>query len=142
LYHKLVNLNPYRSLWTKHLLFLDGTQVVLLTSSDFWLSYRPFGFTYSQRLLNNLTFQSFELERTLWKLCHKRVMALNWISMCSFCQWLTAGRWFSPCTPVSTINKTDRHDITEIQNVLLKVTLNTISLTLRFYFTLEVRKAP
>ena len=33
------------------------------------------------------------------------------------------GRWFSLDTPVSSINKTDRHDITEI---LLKVTLTTI----------------
>jgi hypothetical protein len=23
------------------------------------------------------------------------------------CQWLTAGQWFSPCTLVSSINKTD-----------------------------------
>jgi hypothetical protein len=28
------------------------------------------------------------------------------------CQWLTAGRWFSPGTPVSSINKTDCYDIT------------------------------
>jgi hypothetical protein len=34
------------------------------------------------------------------------------------CQWLAAGQWFSPGTPVSTTNKTDRHDIAEI---LLKV---------------------
>jgi hypothetical protein len=40
------------------------------------------------------------------------------------CQWLAAGRWFSPCAPVSSINKTDRHNITEI---LLKVALNTIN---------------
>jgi hypothetical protein len=33
------------------------------------------------------------------------------------------GQWFSPGPPVSSINKTDRHDITEI---LLKVALNTI----------------
>ena len=33
-----------------------------------------------------------------------------------------AGRWFSPGPPVSTTNKTDRHDIT---GILLKVTLNT-----------------
>jgi hypothetical protein len=32
------------------------------------------------------------------------------------CQWLAAGRWFSPGTAVSSINKTDRHDITEISN--------------------------
>ena len=36
-----------------------------------------------------------------------------------------AGQWFSPGTPVSSTNKTDRHDITEI---LLKVVLNTITL--------------
>ena len=39
------------------------------------------------------------------------------------CQWLVAGRWFSPDTPGSSANKTDRHDITEL---LLKVALNTI----------------
>jgi hypothetical protein len=38
-----------------------------------------------------------------------------------------AGRWFSTCTPVSSTNKTDCHNITEI---LLKVALNTITLTL------------
>ena len=37
-----------------------------------------------------------------------------------------AGRWFSLGTPISSINETDRHDITEI---LLKVALNTITLT-------------
>jgi hypothetical protein len=38
---------------------------------------------------------------------------------------------FSLGTPVSSTNKTDRHDITEI---LLKVALNTITLTLTIYF--------
>jgi len=38
--------------------------------------------------------------------------------------WLTAGRWFYPGTAVSSTNKTDCHDITEI---LLKVALKTIS---------------
>jgi hypothetical protein len=33
---------------------------------------------------------------------------------------------FSPCTPLSSTNKNDRQDITEI---LLKVTLNTIMIT-------------
>ena len=40
------------------------------------------------------------------------------------CQWLAAGRWVSPGTPVSSTNKTDHHNIAEI---LLKVTLNTIN---------------
>jgi hypothetical protein len=30
------------------------------------------------------------------------------------CQILVAGWWFSPGTQVSSTNKTDRHDITEI----------------------------
>ena len=38
--------------------------------------------------------------------------------------WLAAGRWFSPGTPVSSTNKTDRHDITGIS---LKVALITIT---------------
>ena len=37
-----------------------------------------------------------------------------------------AGRWISPGTPVSSTNKTDRHDVT---GILLKVPLNTIILT-------------
>jgi hypothetical protein len=36
------------------------------------------------------------------------------------------GRWFSPGTPVSSTNKTDHHNKTEI---LLKVALNTIKQT-------------
>jgi hypothetical protein len=43
------------------------------------------------------------------------------------CQWLATGLWFSEGTPVSSTNKTDCHDITEI---LLKVVLNTKTLTL------------
>ena len=51
------------------------------------------------------------------------------------CQWLVADRWFSPGTPVSSTNKTDRHDITEI---LLKVALNTIIITLTLCATSDV----
>jgi hypothetical protein len=42
------------------------------------------------------------------------------------CQWPATGWWFSPGPPVSSTNKTDRHDITEI---LLKVALNTTKQT-------------
>ena len=41
------------------------------------------------------------------------------------CQWLATGRWFSLGTLVSSTNKTDHHDITEI---LLKLALNTINI--------------
>jgi hypothetical protein len=40
------------------------------------------------------------------------------------CQWLATGLWFFRSTPVSSTNKTDRHDITEI---LLNVALSTIT---------------
>jgi hypothetical protein len=43
------------------------------------------------------------------------------------CQWLETGRWFSPGTSVSSSNKTDRHDITEI---LFNVALHTKALAL------------
>ena len=46
------------------------------------------------------------------------------------CQSLAAGRWFLHGTPVSSTNKTDRLDINEI---LLKVTLNTMTITLTQY---------
>jgi hypothetical protein len=44
------------------------------------------------------------------------------------CQWIATGRWLFPGYPVSTTNITDQHDITEI---LCKVALNTIILTLQ-----------
>ena len=44
------------------------------------------------------------------------------------CQWLVTDQWFSPGTPVSSTNKTDHHDITEI---LLEVALNTINQTIK-----------
>jgi hypothetical protein len=54
------------------------------------------------------------------------------LSLCDkVCRWLATGwsrRWFSPGPPVSSTNKTDRHDITEI---LMKVALNTIKPTNR-----------
>jgi hypothetical protein len=52
------------------------------------------------------------------------------------CQWLVTGRWCSLCTPVSSTNKTDCHDIAEI---LLKVALNTITNQLNHPFPLDFR---
>jgi hypothetical protein len=48
------------------------------------------------------------------------------------CQWLAAGRWFYLGTSISSINKADRHDITDI---LLKVALNTKTLTITRYYS-------
>ena len=46
------------------------------------------------------------------------------------CQWLATGQWFSLGALVSSTNKTDCHDITDL---LLKVALNTITLTHSYF---------
>ena len=66
--------------------------------------------------------------------CLSPLMLWVWLPLGTRCttlcdkdnQWLVADRWFSPGPPVSSTNKTDRHDIAEI---LLKVALNTIKPT-------------
>ena len=50
------------------------------------------------------------------------------------CQSLATGRWFSTGTPVSSTNKTDRHDISEL---LLKMTLSTINHTIPYLSWIE-----
>ena len=61
---------------------------------------------------------------TLWVRISLMQCVLDTTLCDKVCQWLTAGRLFSPGTPVSSTNKTDCHDKTEI---LLKVALNTIN---------------
>ena len=62
---------------------------------------------------------------TLWVRIQLRRGVLDTTLCDKVCQWLTVSRLFSPYTPVSSTNKTQRHDITDI---LLKVELNTINL--------------
>ena len=64
---------------------------------------------------------------TLWVQILLRRGVLDTTLCDKVCQWFASGRWFSPGTQVSSTNKTDHHDITEI---LLKVVLNTITLIL------------
>jgi hypothetical protein len=54
------------------------------------------------------------------------IVAIGTGTFCAIVSILTGTLWFSLGTPVSSTNKTDRHDITEI---LLKVALNTITIT-------------
>ena len=54
------------------------------------------------------------------------------------CQCLATCRWFSLGTPVSSTNKTDCRDLTEI---LLKVVLNTFYMTSRGFFILVLDKS-
>jgi hypothetical protein len=49
---------------------------------------------------------------------------------------LGAGGWFSPGTPVSFTIKTDSHNIAEM---LLKVALNTITLSLYFWYLVAIK---
>ena len=52
----------------------------------------------------------------------------RWGTVCDkVCHWVATDRCFSPGTPVSSTNKIDRYNRAEI---LLKVALNTITLTL------------
>jgi hypothetical protein len=66
----------------------------------------------------------------LWVRIPLRRGVLNKTLCDKVCQWLAADLWFSPGTMVSSTNKTDRHDITE---VLLKEALNTINQTYPFW---------
>ena len=65
--------------------------------------------------------EHFEIESHSWQ----GVLATT--SWDKFCQWLGTGWCFFQCTPVSSTNKPDYHDITEI---LLKVALSTITIHL------------
>jgi hypothetical protein len=78
--------------------------------------------SYGNWILNHLCNQ-FLSPLTLWVRILHRQGVLNTTLCYKVCQWLVTGRWFSTGTPVSSTNKTDRHDITEI---LLKVALNSI----------------
>jgi hypothetical protein len=69
----------------------------------------------------NIYIYIFVAHRCFIFVVHSEVYSIQHY-MINICQWLSAGRWFSPGTPVSSTNKIDRHDISDI---LLNVTLNT-----------------
>ena len=72
------------------------------------------------RWIYNYLFNQCLTPLTLWVRIALRLGVLDTTLCDKVCQWLAAGQWFSPGTPVSSTNKTDRHDIKEI---LLKVAL-------------------
>ena len=61
---------------------------------------------------------------TLWVRILLRRGVLDTTLCHKVCQWLATGQWLSPGATLSSTNKTDYHDITDI---LLKVALNTIT---------------
>ena len=53
------------------------------------------------------------------------------------CKWLATGWWFSPGTPVSSTNKTVRHNITEILLITITLTLYEFNLAIHeIYFVI------
>ena len=68
----------------------------------------------------------------LYNRCLSPPVALNTTVCDKNSQRLATGRWFSLGTPVSSTNKTDLQEITEI---LLKVEFNTITLTLILFMS-------
>ena len=83
------------------------------------------------------------VRRTLWKNIENLnlIEPISWNYHISLWQGVlnTTGQWFSPGTLVSSTNNTDCHDINEI---LLKMALNTITLTLFLFFLEEEYIAP
>jgi len=69
-----------------------------------------------------------------------RCTRYNIIICDKFCQWFAADWWFSPGSLVSSPNKTDHYDITDI-HVWLKVALSTIALTLTHIVTFKWGKS-
>ena len=59
---------------------------------------------------------------------HGRILFVNLesLQMSGFIYYNFSGQWIPPSTPLSSTSKSDHHDITEI---LLKVVLNTHSIT-------------
>jgi hypothetical protein len=83
----------------------------------------------SENILYYLSFQSFYFEHPMKRVVHTKLdMYVSIFIMCtSSCSGLNSHVVAKiPISPVSSTNKTDRHDMTEI---LLKVTLSTIKQT-------------
>ena len=83
----------------------------------------PFTLGKSAVIFNNVL---IEIEYDNLYSVHGEVYSIQHY-LIKFVSNLATGWWFSPGTPISSTNKTDRHNITEI---LLKVALNTITSSL------------
>ena len=107
----------------KHIILSSILLVVFLDLCTNWGP--PWSWSYGGWVSNYLCNLCLSL-LTLWVRTLLRRGVLDTILCDNVCQWLVAGGWFSPGTPVSSTYKTDRNNINE---VLLKVALNTITIT-------------
>jgi hypothetical protein len=108
-------------LW-KFCLHISSKWQAILNVSLWWLSW---SWSHGSWIYNYLCNQCISPLK-LWVRILLRWGELDTTLCDKACQWLVAGLWFSLGTPIFSTNKTDCHDITEI---LLKVALNTITLT-------------
>jgi len=75
---------------------------------------RPLQFKLETFLLSNC---NQCLQEIIYSFVHVTLRQLQRLTTLSdVCQWLAAGRWFSPGPPISSTNKSDCHDITEIES--------------------------
>ena len=114
-YYNIFNLNGIKSSVTLYSIYVISIIYTLKGLSWLW--------SYGSWIYNYICNQCLS-PLTLWVQILFRWSILDPTLCDKVCQWLVAGRWFSLDTLVSSTNKTDCYNITEI---LLKVALNTIS---------------
>ena len=116
----------YKEHWILHAIFrpIDKWNVRFKTLKCFFCQW-AWPWSYDCWIYNYLCNQCLSPLK-LWVRTQLRRGVLDTTLCDKVCQLFATGRWFSPGTPVSSTNKTDRHDITEM---LLKVALITIKLT-------------
>jgi len=105
-------------------LILSNHEMILRTILLWWCSVH---ISFKLHWIYNYLCNQYLSPLTLWVRIPLRRGVLDTILCDNVCQRLVEGWLCSPGTPVFSTNKTDRHDITEI---LLKVVLNVINLTI------------
>ena len=96
------------------------TTLYVISTYHYWCAESSWPWSYGSWIYNSLCNQYLSL-LILWV----RISIRAWCTtLCDkVCKWLATGRWFSLGPTVSSTNKTDHHNITEI---VLKVALNII----------------
>jgi len=115
----------------------DSQTVQIIRLYIYFVKGPSWSWSYGSWIYNYLCYQCLS-PLMLWVRILLRRDVLDTILCDIVYQWLATGRMFSRDTPISSTNKTDRHDITEI---LLKVAVNTITLTLFCQRVMELWKA-
>ena len=107
--------NQCRTIFTSLLMYAVACELVTTRKPSWSWSYGSWIYNYlcNQYLLPLKLWVQIPFEKS------ENTSIAHTILCDEVCQWLVTGRWFSPATLISSTNKTDHHNITEI---LLKVT--------------------